>query len=165
MSGEEGLQKAVAFLKDVMIEKPRGAMWWDRFWRFSRPTRSCAIKGEKNEDWCKHIPFRVWPFTNHTIRSFKQIKDIGFDGVEISYENKGDFDPKTVAKALKDNGLECCSICGAYGPGRDLRGSKEEQDTSKQYIKDCIDACAILGSTIYCGPHYSRVGEILDGNP
>ena len=29
MSGEEGLQKAVAFLKDVMIEKPRGAMWWD----------------------------------------------------------------------------------------------------------------------------------------
>ncbi len=29
MSGEEGLQKAVAFLKDVMIEQPRGAMWWD----------------------------------------------------------------------------------------------------------------------------------------
>jgi sugar phosphate isomerase/epimerase len=29
MSGEEGLQKAVHFLKEVMIEKPRGAMWWD----------------------------------------------------------------------------------------------------------------------------------------
>ncbi len=29
MSGEEGLQKAVQFLKDVMIHKPRGAMWWD----------------------------------------------------------------------------------------------------------------------------------------
>jgi len=29
MSGEEGLEKAVTFLKDVMIEKPRGAMWWD----------------------------------------------------------------------------------------------------------------------------------------
>jgi sugar phosphate isomerase/epimerase len=29
MSGEEGLQKAVKFLKEVMIEKPRGAMWWD----------------------------------------------------------------------------------------------------------------------------------------
>jgi sugar phosphate isomerase/epimerase len=29
MSGEEGLKKAVAFLRDVMIEKPRGAMWWD----------------------------------------------------------------------------------------------------------------------------------------
>jgi sugar phosphate isomerase/epimerase len=29
MSGEEGLRKAVAFLKQVMIEEPRGAMWWD----------------------------------------------------------------------------------------------------------------------------------------
>lgn len=29
MSGEEGLQKAVQFLKDVMIHKPRGSMWWD----------------------------------------------------------------------------------------------------------------------------------------
>ena len=27
--GEEGLEKAVAFLKDVMMKKPRGAMWWD----------------------------------------------------------------------------------------------------------------------------------------
>ena len=29
MSSEEGLEKAVAFLKDVMITRPRGALWWD----------------------------------------------------------------------------------------------------------------------------------------
>jgi len=29
MSGEEGLKKAIEFLKGVMIEKPKGAMWWD----------------------------------------------------------------------------------------------------------------------------------------
>jgi sugar phosphate isomerase/epimerase len=29
MSGPEGLRKAVEFLKDVMIDQPRGAMWWD----------------------------------------------------------------------------------------------------------------------------------------
>lgn len=29
MTGEEGLEKAIQFLKGVMIEKPRGAMWWD----------------------------------------------------------------------------------------------------------------------------------------
>ena len=29
MSGEEGLMKAIAFLRNVLIEKPRGAMWWD----------------------------------------------------------------------------------------------------------------------------------------
>jgi len=29
MSGEEGVKKAIQFLKNVMIEKSRGAMWWD----------------------------------------------------------------------------------------------------------------------------------------
>jgi sugar phosphate isomerase/epimerase len=29
MSGPEGLRKAVTFLKAVMVEQPRGAMWWD----------------------------------------------------------------------------------------------------------------------------------------
>ncbi len=29
MSGEEGLRKAVSFLKEVLIAEPRGAMWWD----------------------------------------------------------------------------------------------------------------------------------------
>lgn len=29
MSGEEGVKKAITFLRDVLIEKPRGAMFWD----------------------------------------------------------------------------------------------------------------------------------------
>ena len=29
MSGEEGIKKAIEFLKMILIEKPRGAMWWD----------------------------------------------------------------------------------------------------------------------------------------
>lgn len=29
MSGEEGIRKAISFLKGVAIEEPRGAMWWD----------------------------------------------------------------------------------------------------------------------------------------
>jgi len=29
MSSEEGLEKAVKFLRDVMTMKPRGALWWD----------------------------------------------------------------------------------------------------------------------------------------
>jgi sugar phosphate isomerase/epimerase len=29
MSGEEGIKKAITFLRSVLIEKPRGAVWWD----------------------------------------------------------------------------------------------------------------------------------------
>ena len=99
------------------------------------------------------------PFNNQSIKLMKQFREMGFDGVDIALENKGDFDYKNALIALKDNGLECCSICGAFGPGRDLRGNKNEQETGKQYIKDCIDACAALECNIFAGPLYSMVGR------
>jgi D-psicose/D-tagatose/L-ribulose 3-epimerase len=99
------------------------------------------------------------PFTNASVSDFRLFKDLGFDGVEIACENKGDFDPHVVLQALKDNGLECCSVCGAYGPNRDLRGDQAAQETGKQYIKDCLDACHDLECDLFIGPHYSAVGR------
>jgi len=99
------------------------------------------------------------PFTDKSIKILKDFKAMGFDGVEIALENKGDFNYKNVLGAIKDNGLECCSVCGAYGIGRDLRGTTQEQETAKQYIKDCIDACSALECDAFIGPHYSRVGR------
>ena len=29
MSGEEGIKKAISFLREILIEKPQGQMWWD----------------------------------------------------------------------------------------------------------------------------------------
>ncbi len=99
------------------------------------------------------------PFTRESLNLLNDFKKMGFDGVEIALENKGDFDYKEALSMLKDNGLECCSICGAYGPGRDLRGDSEEQKTAMQYIKDCIDACSDLECDLFVGPHYSMVGR------
>jgi D-psicose/D-tagatose/L-ribulose 3-epimerase len=99
------------------------------------------------------------PFTDSNLTLFRDIKKMGFEGVEIALENKGDFDYGAVLKALKENGLECCSICGAYGPDRDLRGTEKEQETSKQYIRDCIDACVGMECDLFIGPHYSSVGR------
>jgi D-psicose/D-tagatose/L-ribulose 3-epimerase len=99
------------------------------------------------------------PFNNDSIKLLKGFKEMGFDGVEIALENKGDFDHRETLQVLKGNGLECCSLCGAYGPGRDLRGSKNEQATAKQYIRDCLDASVDLECDVFVGPHYSRVGR------
>ena len=99
------------------------------------------------------------PFTDKSLSILKDFKRMGFDGVEVAMENRGDFDPVRLLGALKDNGLECCSVCGAYGPDRDLRGTEEEQETSKQYIKDCIAACSELECDLFMGPHYSAVGR------
>ncbi|MHC4181928.1 MAG: sugar phosphate isomerase/epimerase family protein [Planctomycetota bacterium] len=101
----------------------------------------------------------TYPFNNRSIRLFTDFKKMGFDGVEITLNNKGDFNYKEALKVLKDNSLKCCSICGIYGRGRDLRGSDNAQEMTKQYIRDCIDACGALECDLFVGPHYSEVGR------
>ena len=99
------------------------------------------------------------PFTDESVSNLNVFKKLGFDGVEIAYENSGDFNHKLMLQALKENGLECCSVCGAYGTGRDLRGDQAAQETGKQYIKGCLDACHELECDLFIGPHYSMVGR------
>jgi len=96
-------------------------------------------------------------FTNKSIQLFKTFKKIGFDGVEITLQDRGDFDCREILKALKDNGLVCCSVCGIYGKSRDLRGDRGTQEATKQYIKECIDVCNALECDVFAGPHYSEV--------
>jgi len=99
-------------------------------------------------------------FTDKNIKIFKKFKEMGFDGVEIALEKKGDINYKRTMDALKENGLECCSICGLFGPDRDIRGPNKEYITNGMYyIRDCIDACVELECNLFVGPVYSAVGR------
>jgi D-psicose/D-tagatose/L-ribulose 3-epimerase len=99
------------------------------------------------------------PFTTDSISLFPKFKQWGFDSVEIALEEASHIEPKTVKKALADNGLICGSMCGAFGPGRDLRGSKQDQQRSLDYIKSVLDAMAEVNSPVLAGPLYSSVGS------
>ena len=46
------------------------------------------------------------------------------------------------------------------GPGRDFRGSEEDQQTAHTYIKTLIDQAVIMGCPSIIGPIYSVVGLI-----
>lgn len=99
------------------------------------------------------------PFTSADISLFPKFKQWGFDSVEIALEDVADIDATLVRKALDENGLKCGSICAAMGPGRDLRGTEEEQRTSITYIKSVLDIMPELGCPILIGPLYSSVGR------
>ncbi|MCC8426865.1 sugar phosphate isomerase/epimerase [Mucilaginibacter sp. UR6-11] len=99
------------------------------------------------------------PFKSDSISLFPTFKKWGFDSVEIALEDASHIDPKLVKKALDENGLTCGSICAAMGPGRDLRGTPEEQNTAAQYICEVIDIMPVLGCPILVGPLYSSVGR------
>ena len=99
------------------------------------------------------------PFTTEGILLFPQFRQWGFDSVEIALEDAAHIDPGTVKKALADNGLICASMCAAMGPGRDLRGSKQDQQQAVNYIKSLLDTMVELGVPVLAGPLYSTVGR------
>lgn len=101
----------------------------------------------------------TFPFTNQSVEMFPQFKNWGFDSVEIAIDDPDAIDPKLIRAALDKSGLVCGSICGVFGPGRDLRGTIEEQQASLNYVSKVIEMMPTLGCKTFAGPLYSTVGR------
>ncbi len=101
----------------------------------------------------------VSPFVNDSTSLFKQIKRWGFETVEIPIEDPSHIDPAHVKAELDKAGLACGSVCACMGPDRDLRGTKEQQQTGVAYLKALIDQMVVLGCPSLIGPVYSAVGR------
>jgi len=99
------------------------------------------------------------PFTDDSTKWFKTFKSWGFDSVEIAVEHESHVDPAYVKSELDRNGLVAGTLCGAFGPGRDLRGTPEEQQACLDYVHKLIDMMGILDSPVLVGPIYSAVGR------
>jgi D-psicose/D-tagatose/L-ribulose 3-epimerase len=99
------------------------------------------------------------PFTNEQVKWFPIFKQWGFDFIEIALEDPSNIDPVYIRKQLDRYQLPCSAICAAMGPGRDLRGTGQEQESSLQYLKSLMDVMGTLGCSLLAGPMYSSVGR------
>lgn len=99
------------------------------------------------------------PFTTESIKLFPTFKKWGFETVEIPIESPEHIDPAKVKAAADKHGLAIGSVCACMGPGRDFRGTDEEQKTAMDYCKAVIDQAAIMGCPRIIGPIYSVVGK------
>ena len=102
----------------------------------------------------------VSPFTTDSVKLFPKFKRWGFDTVEIPVEAPEHIDPARVRAAADKAGLAIGSVCACMGPGRDFRGSPEEQQQAMAYCKALIDQMVVLGCPSLIGPVYSVVGLI-----
>lgn len=107
----------------------------------------------------------TFPFTNASTQWFKTFKKWGFDTVEIAIDDPAAIDPVHIKAELDKHGLACGSICGCFGPDRDLRGTPEHQRNSIAYLKAVIDQMVILDCPRVVGPVYSSVGRIGGAEP
>ena len=99
------------------------------------------------------------PFTDESTKLFAQFKKWGFQTVEIPIEDPSHINAAHVRAELDKAGLACGSICACMGPGRDFRGTAEEQKTAMIYCKALIDQAVVLGCPSLIGPVYSVVGK------
>ncbi len=99
------------------------------------------------------------PFTTQSVKLFPTFRRWGFDTVEIPIEDPSHIDPAKVRAAAEKAGLAIGSVCAAMGPGRDFRGTAEEQKTAMEYCRALIDQAVELGCPSLIGPVYSVVGK------
>jgi D-psicose/D-tagatose/L-ribulose 3-epimerase len=99
------------------------------------------------------------PFTNASTKLFPQFKKWGFQTIEIPIEDPSHIDPAHVKAELDKNGLVCGTVCACMGPGRDFRGTSEDQKTAMDYLTKVIDQMVVLGCPSLVGPVYSVVGK------
>jgi D-psicose/D-tagatose/L-ribulose 3-epimerase len=99
------------------------------------------------------------PFTTESIKLFPTFKKWGFETVEIPIESPGHIDPARVKAAADKHGLAIGSVCACMGPGRDFRGTAEEQKTAMDYCMAVVDQAAVMGCPRVIGPIYSVVGK------
>ncbi|GAB3921028.1 sugar phosphate isomerase/epimerase family protein [Mucilaginibacter myungsuensis] len=100
------------------------------------------------------------PFQTSSIDElFPKIKAMGFDTVEIAVEDPALIDGQTVKEALDKYQLKAI-VCGAFGPTRDLTSEDPAVHANCfNYIKECMDLCALWDTKFFAGPMYSAVGK------
>ena len=102
----------------------------------------------------------IWasPFSNKTLDLLDKAKAFGFDILEICVEDPDTIDADLI-RAHADKAGMALTICGAFGPSRDL--SSEDAAVRRDglaYLQRCVDFAAALGSPFVSGPMYAAVG-------
>ena len=101
----------------------------------------------------------VSPFDNDAFHLVQKVKDMGYDLIEIPVEKKEIINWPKLKDAIQDAGLKV-TISGAFGPDRDISNTDVAiRGQGLQYIKDCVEIAAFMGSPIFGGPLYSAVGK------
>ncbi|MGJ8639070.1 MAG: sugar phosphate isomerase/epimerase family protein [Opitutaceae bacterium] len=98
-------------------------------------------------------------FSDADLPLIQQFQEYGAEVIELAIVDVAGITPSKLLEAMQLAGLERPIVCGAMIPGRDLRGSPEEQATCVSYIDELITLAEAIGSKLVCGPFYSTTGR------
>jgi len=98
-------------------------------------------------------------FTDSDLHLIDIFKGYGAEVIELAIVDPSAVTVSKLVKALDAAGLQQPVICGAFGPGRDLRGTLEQVVSAEVYIGELIEMATAVGAKVVCGPFYSETGR------
>ncbi len=98
-------------------------------------------------------------FTDAELPIISEFKSFGADVIELVVVQPELITIEKLLEKLAETGMTRPIICGAFGSGRDLRGSENEQQACVDYLNELISLASQTGARIICGPMYSSVGR------
>lgn len=101
----------------------------------------------------------VSPFGDDALHLARHAKGLGFDVLEICMEEPERVSAAAVRAAAEEASI-AISVCGAFGPQRDLSHEQDAvRSSGRDYLRRCVDVAAAVGSRHVAGPMYSATGK------
>lgn len=97
-----------------------------------------------------------WPFNSERVGLLKKIKDFGYDGVEMTIEDRSKKNLEVIKDNIKKTNLECI-VCSSFVEGNLISNDSAVIKKGVKYVKESIDLCEYLGASILVGPTYGSL--------
>ncbi|MCW5954197.1 MAG: hypothetical protein KIT69_18255, partial [Propionibacteriaceae bacterium] len=98
------------------------------------------------------------PFSDQDGDVFDTVAGYGYDMIEVCIEDPTLLTPEWVAAQADRTGL-AVSVCGAFGPGRDISSEDPQvRAAAVEYLRGCVDFAQTVGSPHVAGPMYAATG-------
>jgi len=94
-----------------------------------------------------------------------QIKEWGFDGVELPLFDLDENKFKAIRKKLDELDLGSTAVTICTPDANPISPDAAVRAAAVEHLKKAIDMCAIAGATHLCGPIHSALGEFSGAGP
>jgi D-psicose/D-tagatose/L-ribulose 3-epimerase len=86
---------------------------------------------------------------------FAQLKETGFDGVEVPLSDSPPAHYRKIKSALDAAGLECTTVVLVHADSNPISADASVRRAAVERLKWAIDTTALLGGEVMCGPFHS----------
>lgn len=100
-------------------------------------------------------------FDREHLPLLKQVKQWGFDGIEIARFSFDGFPAEEIGRAVRDEGLECTFCSALTGDLSLVSADAGVRQRATDFIRQGAETAARLGATSFIGPFCAPVGQLL----